>query len=91
MPETRFVRRRKGIPEQASPVSTQEQARLLNDPAVPINNVGTSTQETNDRYKGAVGVSGQRSREGLQERVGAGKWKIEHSSIGEQHGHGCRL
>lgn len=39
MPEKRFIRRRNIAPDQGPVVSTQEQARLLNDPAVPIDNV----------------------------------------------------
>ncbi|HEX6502306.1 MAG TPA: hypothetical protein VF011_03590 [Terriglobales bacterium] len=46
MPEKRFVRRRKSIPEQSSPVSTREQARLLNDPSVPLDHAqGASASE----------------------------------------------
>lgn len=46
MPEKRFVRRRKSIPDQSSPVSTGEQARLLNDPSVPLDHAqGASASE----------------------------------------------
>lgn len=46
MPEKRLVRRRKSIPDQSSPVSTHEQARLLNDPSVPLNHAqGASESE----------------------------------------------
>lgn len=44
MPEIRFARRRNRTPDQTSPVSRQEQARLLNDPAVPTSRVLTSTE-----------------------------------------------
>jgi hypothetical protein len=43
MPDRRFVRRRNRIPDQQCPVSTQEQARLLNDPALPSDNVHRTT------------------------------------------------
>ena len=44
MPERRFVRRRNNIPHQASLVTTQEQARLLNDPAVPTDTEHNPTE-----------------------------------------------
>jgi hypothetical protein len=44
MPERRFVHRRDSIPDQGSPISTQEQARLLNDPEVPIQTEHSATE-----------------------------------------------
>ena len=57
MPDKRFVRRRNGIPEQASPVSSQEQARLLNDPAVPIDDEYHATAEMNNNGKANGGAA----------------------------------
>jgi hypothetical protein len=61
MPNRNFVRRRKNIPDQASPISGQEQARLLNDPAVPINKVRSSTESDHDNQQ-ANGVAGRSTR-----------------------------
>lgn len=66
MPETRFVRRRKGIADQASRVSTQEQARLLNDPAVPIDHVEASA-ESDQGQKGKNGAGAESTQQTPQE------------------------
>lgn len=36
MPDRNFVRRRNSIPDQFSVISSDEQARLLNDPDIPL-------------------------------------------------------
>ena len=48
MPEKRFVRRRSNILDQAPLVSPQEQARLLNDPTVPIEHRSNAGENDND-------------------------------------------
>jgi hypothetical protein len=57
MPDKRFVRRRKSIPEQPSPVSSQEQARLLNDPAVATDDEHRATAEMNNSGKSNRGAA----------------------------------
>ena len=51
MPDRRLVRRRNRIPDQQSLVSTQEQARLLNDPAVPIDNGHRTSSSEGGEYE----------------------------------------
>jgi hypothetical protein len=65
MPEKRFVRRKNSILDQDSLVSTQEQARLLNDPAVPIDHLHVPSREQNveDQRKGAPHQIPLRGRE----------------------------
>ena len=55
MPEKRFARRRNSMPDQESLVSTQEQARLLNDPAVPIENVQLPAREQTEEVRSKSG------------------------------------
>ncbi len=43
MPDRKFIRRKHLMPDESSLVSSQEQARLLNDPDVPFRPVRTHT------------------------------------------------
>lgn len=68
MPEKRFVRRRNSIPDQGSLVSEREQARLLNDPAVPTDSVHTESDHDERRTSGAAARStGQTPREFIED------------------------
>jgi hypothetical protein len=49
MPEKRFVRPRNSLPDQSSQVSTREQARLLNDPDVPLDHVHGASESEHSR------------------------------------------
>ncbi|HVO61002.1 MAG TPA: hypothetical protein VMT53_08700 [Terriglobales bacterium] len=62
MPDRRFVRRRNRIPDQPSPVSTQEQARLLNDPGVRTDNMHRTTSSEAADYKTSGGDGRQTGR-----------------------------
>jgi len=57
MPEKRFVRRRNSLPDQRSPVSNGEQARLLNDPAVPLDRIQRAPESEHSRPESKLQTS----------------------------------
>jgi len=57
MPEKRFVRRRNSLPDQRSPVSNGEQARLLNDPAVPLDHIQRASESEHSRPESKLQTS----------------------------------
>jgi len=67
MTARRFVRRSNRIPDQQSLISTQEQARLLNDPAVPIDVHRTTGSEGAD----SEAAVSERSTHSIHQTAGA--------------------
>ena len=65
----RFVRRRNRVPDQVSSISAREQARLLNDPAVPLEEESTAAPANTTEIRTKIEQNEEKQRRILQTLV----------------------